>query len=240
VDIPSKVAVADMCIEYYEHIAGPTCQNQVGYGGHHITAEEMQECNTFQFLVPRTNGWLAEQHDQSLERPKVFDPIVDVEGFEEWYEWNKDLVPPFLSGLGNIMSDRPPKVVPARHGAAEIVDRNAMPFHPACLDILQRVWQASMRCPLDVYLLMRWCSIEVPEPNIRAIPPGMKYHPDVRKSYGEKWNHIRGLEYLAANPLFIPGLGPLLKAAVQEDPLFSTSSGAFAIHEHDLYRSVAA
>jgi hypothetical protein len=226
-----KLVTANFYIEHYEHIAGSTCQNRVGYNGHHITAEEMQECNTFQCLLPRENGWFSEPHDQNFERPREYDPVHDGEGFDQWNEWNENSPPPFLSGLGNIMSDRPPKVMPARHGAREIVQRDAMPFHPTCLDILQRVWRVRMGCPLDTYSLMRWCSVEVPEPNIWAIPPGIEYHPDVRRSYGFRWDHIHGMEYLAANPLFIPRLGPILKAALQQDPSFSTQLGAFAAVE---------
>jgi hypothetical protein len=224
-------SIANICIEHYEHIAGPSCKNKVGYNGNNITAEEMQDCNTFQCLVPRRNGWLAEPHDQDFESPRSFDPVLDTEGFDDWNKWNNNHPPPFLSGLGSIMSDRPPKVVPARHGAREIVERDAMPFHPTCFDIMQRVWRVQIGGPLDVYTLARWCSVEVREPNIWAIPPGMKYHPDVRKSYGDKWDHIRGLEYLAANPLFITRLRPILKAAIQDDPSFSTSSGAFSDFE---------
>jgi hypothetical protein len=222
---------ANFYTEHYEHIAGPTCQNRVGYNGHHITAEEMQDINTFQCLLPRGNGWLAEPHDQDFENTRVFDPVLEMLDFEDWNEWNEASPLPLLSGLGHIISERPPKVVPTRHGASEIAERNAMPFHPTCLDILQRVWRVHMSGPLDASLLMRWCAIEIPEPNIWAIPPGIEYHPDVRRSYGDRWDHIRGLEYLAANPLFIPRLGPILKAAVQEDPSFSTYSGAFTVLE---------
>lgn len=82
---------------FMEHIAGPDCANNGGYGGHRISVEEMRGCCTLQCLIYKEQGWEPEPDDQ------------------EW-ELQGDY---FLSGLGDRMPSRDmgsPDVTPARHG----------------------------------------------------------------------------------------------------------------------------
>jgi hypothetical protein len=73
-----------------------------GYNGHHITAEEMRGCNTFQCLVRKPLGWSPEQDDQDFETTSTH----------------------FLSGISDRMrstdSGSDPEVTPARHGVGEV------------------------------------------------------------------------------------------------------------------------
>jgi hypothetical protein len=52
--------------------------------------------------------------------------------------------------------------------------------------------------------------------------------PNVKSAAQQFWAHRTGDEYLAANPLYIPGLIPILESAVATDSSFSPRSSAFA------------
>jgi hypothetical protein len=101
-----------------------------------------------------------------------------------------------------------------------------MPFHPTCLEIFRRA-SISHFGIVDINGLMDWRNQESSFKFHGAFPR----HPDVKNSEQQWWSHNPGSEYLAANPVFIPSLPPLLRSAIHEDSLFSTQSSAFALPE---------
>lgn len=61
----------------------------------------------------------------------------------------------------------------------------------------------------------------------------VKRHPDVLRGLNEQyWFHEIGSEYLAANPVFVPALKPILAGAVSSDPGFSIQQSAFSTRSH--------
>ncbi|KAM0351720.1 hypothetical protein ACHAPU_002232 [Fusarium lateritium] len=185
--------------EDWEHIASPECEQDKAYNGHHISAEAMRGCRTFQCLV---------------RKPKDWHPAPDDEAFEAQGHF-------FLSGLGDHMPSRDmscPNVFPERHGVSEpnaenciwepeYADEHAIPFHPACLEIFKR---ASLHRygTVDIECLTQWWLLEATDEDFDAFPR----HEDVKSAKEQWWLHIKGHEYLAANPCFIPGLKSLLSS----------------------------
>jgi hypothetical protein len=53
--------------------------------------------------------------------------------------------------------------------------------------------------------------------------------PAVSRAQEQWWSHERGSEYLAANPVFVPALTPILRSAIHEEPSFSIQDGAFVV-----------
>ena len=56
-------------------------------------------------------------------------------------------------------------------------------------------------------------------------------HADVKNGSEQSWKHNPNAEYLAANPLHMPGLPSILRAAIKNNSQFSPQQGAFAITE---------
>jgi hypothetical protein len=203
-----------------EHIAGPGCNNESGYSGHEISAVEMRGCQTLQCLVRKPQGY-------------IFDNLPDDEEFETTGEF-------FLSGLSDYMPSRDmdsPRVTIARHGCDRPHAENcmwdsseasdyAMPFHPACLEVYKRLSSLTIG-KIDINLLTSWWSLEAEYNNFHEFPR----HPDVSSCSDQWWRHIKGTEYLVANPLYIPKLRNIFEAATDTAPNFSPRDGAFTILE---------
>ncbi|KAK2016459.1 hypothetical protein LZ32DRAFT_79544 [Colletotrichum eremochloae] len=182
-----------------EHVAGPNCNHEGGYQGRLISLEEMHGCCTVQCLVPKPSGWKPEDDDDE-----------DVERDGEY----------FLTGLSDHMPSRDmefPVVFPKRHGCGRAVADNcfwaeenrheaAMPFHTACLEVYKR---ASLHRSgrIDVRGLTDWFHLEADWAQFRAFPRAEA----VIKAREQWWRHVKGDEYLAANPCFVPGLQKILR-----------------------------
>ncbi|KAJ5979985.1 hypothetical protein N7481_007283 [Penicillium waksmanii] len=90
-----------------------------------------------------------------------------------------------------------------------------MPFHPWCFDIFCRQSKARFN-RINIPGLMTWRNAEFSYSDFRKFPRSE----DVRKSRDQFWQHLPGKEYLAANPLYVPGLPTiLLNAAKKEEDL---------------------
>jgi hypothetical protein len=100
-----------------------------------------------------------------------------------------------------------------------------MPFHPTCFDIFSRLSRLHFG-RIDVNGLMAWYDLEAGGGRTSR---SSLHHEDVKKSSEQWWSHITELNYLAANPLFVPGLVPLLNSAISEGPHFNTQDGAFSL-----------
>lgn len=87
---------------------------------------------------------------------------------------------------------------------------------------------------IDINRLMQWYVVEGGYAAHITFP----YSSDVVKSSQQWWDHRSGLEYLAANPLFIPSLEPILRAAIHTEESFNSEHSAFEIpnsvsHHHN-------
>lgn len=91
----------------------------------------------------------------------------------------------------------------------------AMPFHPWCFDIFCRQSKARFN-RINISGLIKWRNAEFSYCDFRKFPRSE----DVHKCRQQFWQHLPGKEYLAANPLYVPGLPTiLLGAAKKEDDL---------------------
>ncbi|KAL3443125.1 hypothetical protein BJX65DRAFT_209572 [Aspergillus insuetus] len=202
-ELPEKYDPEDL-----EHIPGPGCREAVAYPGASISLAEMRGCRTAQFLVHKTcakGDWKPD-------------------GFNEDWEMSEDW---FLSGVCDGMTSRDcgfPTVWPARGGVADVISDNvnffpeqtepnsiAMPFHPWCFDIFTR--QSKMQFgKVNVDGLMNWRNAESSYEDFDAFPRIA----DVFEGQEQWWEHVPGKEYLAANPLYVPGLPALLRGAAED------------------------
>jgi hypothetical protein len=89
-----------------------------------------------------------------------------------------------------------------------------LPFHPGCFDIVTRLSLHHLR-GIDVRGLISWRNIQFSDVNI--VEGGMfSSDPNVKSAAQQFWAHRTGDEYLAANPLYIPGLIPILESQLRQ------------------------
>lgn len=96
-----------------------------------------------------------------------------------------------------------------------------LPFHPTCFEMFIRISKQQMgTVGLDSLMKL--------ESNGSRNMFGER-HADIvaAKSKGWKWNCILGTEYLAANPVFIPGFRALCEAAISDAEEFDSQSSPF-------------
>ncbi|KAL2842925.1 hypothetical protein BJY01DRAFT_216253 [Aspergillus pseudoustus] len=203
-----------------EHIPSSTCRQAQAYAGANISMIEMRGCRTAQFLV----------HKSSTKKGK-WKP----DGFNEDWELKEDW---FLSGIADGMESRDcgyPTVWPARGGVAVVQTDNinfdprytsgtdlAMPFHPWCFDIFSRQSKAQFGGKVNVSGLMQWRDAESSYEQFHAFPRIA----DVLEAREQWWDHMPDREYLAANPLYVPGLPALLRSAASGDGLIGYKSSS--------------
>ncbi|CAM1505918.1 Fc.00g115550.m01.CDS01 [Cosmosporella sp. VM-42] len=202
----------------YEHIAGAECRSTQGYQGHRISADEMRGCRTVQGLVMKGPNWKPTPDDLPFEG----DSKCHLTG----------LAPYMPSGGWGI------QFTPARHGVetrnadlsaftiadTEELDDIVLPFHPACLELF---CQASCRLlgEVDVDGLMEFRNQSARNGH-DALP--MERHPDVEDGLDQVWCSNIGDEYLAANPVLIPALPPILHQVVDVGNDFDVDESPFA------------
>jgi hypothetical protein len=92
-----------------------------------------------------------------------------------------------------------------------------MPFHPWCFDIFCR--QSKTRFNrINISGLIKWRDAEFSYEDFHSFP----WSGDVFEGQDQWWQHVPGKEYLAANPLYVPGLETfLLNAGRKEEDLSS-------------------
>lgn len=183
----------DTC-QKLEHLAGPQCNHASGYCGFNISAEEMRGCTTLQCLVKKTPEWESEPDDWEFEQSGEY----------------------YLSGLSGQMPSRDidgPRMTPPRHGDEKLhpdvyESGVPIPFHPTCFEIFTRASRLRTSS-IDIGGLTGWAELES-DWNRDFFP----HHEAVKESSQQEWNHRRGHEWLAANPVLVPGLAPLLRLAM--------------------------
>ena len=97
-----------------------------------------------------------------------------------------------------------------------------MPFHPACFDIFTRLSKQRFG-KIDIHGLISWRNISFGSSS--KVPFSMD--PNVQRANRTNWQHHSGSEYLAANPIYIPGLRSVLEAASKVGESFSLRNSAF-------------
>jgi hypothetical protein len=90
-----------------------------------------------------------------------------------------------------------------------------MPFHPWCFDIFCR--QSKVRLNrINISGIIKWRDAESSNKDFYGFP----WSGDVIEGQRQWWEHFPGKEYLAATPLYVPGLRPiLLNAGRNEEDL---------------------
>lgn len=211
--MPGETKRKPDAFELYEHIAGPNCVHYRGYNGHVISAEEMKYCTTMQFIVP----YDQEYHDSDDDQQPLHEP--DDEDFEREGKYH-------LTGLseecGSWEDDC--SVYPKRHGCYEVYpmgnggfDNGDPPFHPHCLEIYRRV-SGLRRGTTDMTDLAQWIAHQFDE---------RPDHPAVCRGSEQWWVYRPGDEFLAANPLHVPGLSILLDSARRPQNAFDAKASPF-------------
>jgi len=97
-----------------------------------------------------------------------------------------------------------------------------MPFHPTCFEIFKHASRLHFN-NIDITGLMGYRRLESSDGDWDDFPRD----PAVRKGQEQWWSHKPGDAYLAANPVLVPGLAAILRAAVHEEPSFDARGGAF-------------
>ncbi|KAL2839091.1 hypothetical protein BJY01DRAFT_219410, partial [Aspergillus pseudoustus] len=209
--------------QYHEHIAGPGCRNTEGYRAHDISVEDMRNCHTVQCVLRKPSGWRPAADDMDFEKEGDY----------------------FLTGL----ADRMPtslwdmEIEPARHGVGdglrsqtafyiettqEELDALGLPFHPTCFELfIQASKQILGKVDIDALARIR----------DRAVLEGKEFpvthDDDVLSEQDQVWKHSPGLEYLVANPVFIPDLPPIIAAAIASNEGVSVQSSPFPQRQHN-------
>ncbi|KAI5361115.1 Putative F-box domain-containing protein [Septoria linicola] len=204
----------------FEHIAGPGCKSYNGYSAYLISSEEMQGCTTFQCLVHKSTSWQPAADDEDFERDPQF--------------------PMFLSGLCDYMPDREDGFIntmyPMRHNMqGHIPDHIAwdfndytdysVPFHPSCLEIYKRV-STQLHGSVDMLGLVQWHKNGTSAETFEGFHPSTTRTDDVGYLNEQWWAHNNETEYVAANPLFIPGLAAVVETSLSPHNIDS-NMGAF-------------
>lgn len=188
--------------------------------GYRISVEEMQGCRAVQALAVKGEDWQPEADDENFELESHF----------------------LLTGVGDgSPGDRPLQgLKPARHGISRIFIENVgtepslgvaetgLPFHPTCFQIFKKVSLLRLGT-VDVQGLWVWREKMYDEsqgkmPRDRAVMMGSQ----------QWWHHEPGFEYLAANPVNIPGLPALLQTSLSK---FGGSSKEMSGPESEFFQT---
>ncbi|KAE8358214.1 hypothetical protein BDV27DRAFT_169650 [Aspergillus caelatus] len=198
---------------YLEHVAGPGCRCTQGYSGANISLEEMRGCRTGQGLVNDNGDEEAAPDDLECETDSDY----------------------FLTGLADCMpfvEIGGTGVSPARHSYDWIEPADpyndwfepymAVPFHPWCFGMYMKLSKLRLG-RVEINHLVDYFD------NIESYPRQYRDEPDlaVKKAAGESWVHLKGDEWLAANPFYVPKLREILGRAMDTGPSFSPQNGAF-------------
>ena len=232
--------------EQLEHIGGPNCIEHNAYSGYAISLEEMRGCRTAQFLVHRNQSggnWRPDRlsEEWELSQPWFLSGLSDGVasrdmGPDEVFPTRGGVSHPWADNINFDVSEDPsllnkPDMLskPTAHlPQPEHMqgDEIAMPFHPWCFDIFCRQSQINFS-RINVAGLIKWRDSEFSYDDFHNFPRCA----EVFSAQEQFWSHVPGSEFLAASPLHVPNLPPILQAAVG-DADFNTSAGVFDLSLH--------
>jgi len=190
----------------YQHLAGPGCTFEGGYNGHRIGVREMRGMNCARYILKKPRGALSEDGDEGEEKLSQY----------------------FVSAVTTSPPDAftPTRLEYVRYGVSQVIGRNypspgcqddeecAIPVHDACWKIFEKVSiRKSGRVDLEGFAALWWR-----EPCRASGIQGLKHDSVIRELREKWWIHRRGTEYLAANPVDIPGFKLMMQEAYTEVP----------------------
>ncbi|KAH7262871.1 hypothetical protein BKA59DRAFT_449089 [Fusarium tricinctum] len=216
-----------------EHIAAPSCQSLQGINGHALTVEQMKNCRSVRFLLPKPARLMAEASDELLEQDSLL----------------------FISGESNGSNSAAGKTVrvwrsfyPPRHGLREMITGwefvevgcheydvlHPLPVHSYCLDIYAKYsYRRLQRVDLDG--IWHWREL-LTTPGVWGLDEDVPTQtPEIsrgRDSWDSPWRHVAGDEWLAANPVEVPSICNALdicKLPVTEAPIHLPDTGLLAL-----------
>ena len=217
----------------YEHIGGPGCQNRQAYLGAHISVEEMRGCHTVQCIVPKKEGWESRSDDVEFERDSQY--VLTGVADRMPSSGSRLKFAPVRYGVDNIEAETnfvletvcpsSPRIeftlMVCKQSQEEL--RNiGLPFHPTCFEIFIQATRKFLNfVDVDTLVQIRDTSC------LAAKKFPVRHHQHVLDGLDQWWNHRVGHEYLAANPIFIPALKPILESAASNDKNFSVQNSPF-------------
>ncbi|MCJ1391456.1 hypothetical protein MMC18_004320 [Xylographa bjoerkii] len=177
-----------------EHVSGPGCTSWKGYSGQRISLAEMKGCRAIQCLMQKDPSWKPEPDDQDFELESDY----------------------FLTGIGDGSPDERPldEMKTVRHGVERIDVSNiihddntvGLPIHPTCFEIFKKVSQLCLGS-IDIEGLWYWRALEG---SYEAFFCEFPRDYAVKNGDDQFWKHEPGSEFLAANPIEIPGFAALV------------------------------
>ncbi|KAL2802785.1 hypothetical protein BJX63DRAFT_414004 [Aspergillus granulosus] len=203
--------------KYYEHIAGSGCQNPEGYLPHNISVEEMRNCHTVQCLLRKPPGWKSQADDMNFEK-KSDCFLTGLADRMPTSFWDMEIEPPRY-GVGDGLRSQSAFYIETTQ---QELDETGLPFHPTCFEIFI---QASQRILgyVDIDGLVRIRDVAA----LQGKEFPVTHHEDVLGEQEQVWKHTAGLEYLVANPVFVPDLAPIVEASISKDKNFSILKSPF-------------
>ncbi|KAF5533012.1 hypothetical protein FMEXI_12095 [Fusarium mexicanum] len=189
-----------------EHIAAPSCRSVQGVNGNVLSHIDMKGCRNHRFLLAKASDAKLERSDQIFEKDSMFVLTGEANGS--------------YAGMSRSM-------YPRRHGLhimklhTDLVnfgcnhsDRwKPLPVHSYCLDMFAKVsYHRLGRVDLDG--IWQWREMQSDPKSYGLNADDVSPHTEVaqgRKHCEDPWSHHTGSEWLAANPVEVPGLNDLLK-----------------------------
>ncbi|EEU37842.1 uncharacterized protein NECHADRAFT_88314 [Fusarium vanettenii 77-13-4] len=200
-----------------EHIASATCRSLRGINGHVLSLAQMKNCRNVRLLIPKPSNWMTDVSEQLLEESSLFYLSGESNGSN-------------LGVDGNFQPWR--SFYPPRHGLHELrtnwemisegCDRQEydvlrpLAVHSYCLDMYAKAsYHRLGRVDLDG--LWYWREIETTPDSYGMGDRVPLRRPEVeraRKRWDCPWHHLPGDEWLAANPVEIPGIYRVLETCM--------------------------
>ncbi|KAG4432804.1 hypothetical protein IFR05_011715 [Cadophora sp. M221] len=212
----------------FQHLAGPGCTFLGGYSGNRIAEGEMRGVNRVRYVLrkPRVERCEDEDEDEDEEDDEDLDGGEENEGDSEFFVSAETINVQIEQGNGELSENLYGVTstdfvgrnypIPGYRGEDDI----AIPVHDACWKIFERVSMKKLgRVDLDGFVALWWreacggCGFR-----------GLKQDPVIRDLKERWWVHRPGTEYLAANPVDIPGFKLVMRAVYEETP---RGDGAF-------------
>ncbi|KAL2075541.1 hypothetical protein VTL71DRAFT_484 [Oculimacula yallundae] len=190
----------------YQHLAGPGCTFKGGYNGNRISETEMRGSNRVRYI-------LREPVDVGVEGGKS-EFFVSAETIDTPIERGSGTLREELYGVNSFVGQNYP--MSGYRGEDDV----AIPVHDACWKIFERVSMKKLgRVDLDGFVALWWreacggCGFK-----------GLNQDSVLRDLKEKWWMHRTGTEYLAANPVAIPGFHLAMRGVYAETP---RGDGAF-------------
>ncbi|KAK5113899.1 hypothetical protein LTR85_010432 [Meristemomyces frigidus] len=200
--------------EEKEHIAGPDCKCTLGYSGWRISANEMEHCISTQCLAAKVPEWQPEPDDEDFETEAKHCFLTGVSrgGVDEWDVTSLKPARHGFEGMIDNHSQKDVRAFPILNMPLDIEEKSALPMHPKCFDLFKLVSRQRLgKVDIDALWRLREAFGDY-ENRFTDFP----HRPDVDLVSDQWYSCEPGTEYLAANPVEIPGLDSLVQGCVME------------------------